>query len=335
MTDKIIEKKYFASIIIPVKNEAVLLPNCLQSLERLIWPKEKLEVIISDGLSSDDTVFIAQKWGAKVVLNKLQTVAPGRNIGFANSKGDLVAFSDGDCVMDENWLKNSLKYFEDKKVAGIGGLSLAPKNESAFGRAVRFFFLLGSFLSGSVYVSDSKKPKEVKSIAGCNAIYRKEALLKVMPTDETLLTCDDVELNYQLIKKGYKILHVPDVIVWHFRRDNPKKLWKQIYRYAIGRLQIGKKHRDAINLVHIVGGLAIPLLILAIVIIFALNSSLFWHLLSLGFLIIILLAIFALIKEKSLRVAINVVLVFLIFILAWSAGFLRELFFPIKKLVGK
>lgn len=328
----------FISIIIPVKNEALLIGNCLKSLKQLNYPQDKLEIIISDGLSADNTVEIAKNYGAKIVKNEAQTVAPGRNVGFQNSKGERIAFSDADCVMDKNWLVNSLKYFEDKAVAGVGGPNINPQNESLFGRAVRFLFLFGSLASGSIYVSDSEKVKIVKNIPGCNAIYRREALEKVMPVDESLLTGDDVEMNYQLINKGYKILYTPDVVVLHYRKDDPKKFWRQIYRYAIGRLQLAKKHKDAINPVHIISGLFIPILfaiIIAIFIVLSLNPALLLFLAGIALGLIVVFTLFISIKEKSLKIVPNVFLAMAIFIFAWSAGFLRELLFPIKKTAGK
>lgn len=325
----------FISIVIPVKNEEALIGKCLKSLEQLNYPKTQLEIIISDGLSTDNTVEIVKDYGAKVVRNEAQTVAPGRNIGFQYSKGDFIAFSDADCVMDKNWLDNALKYFDDESVAGVGGPNLSPENESPFGKAVRFLFLIGSVMSGSVYVTNSKKVKIVKNIPGCNAIYKREALKKVMPTDETLLTCDDTEINHQLINKGYKILYTPDVIVWHYRRDNPKKFWKQIYRYAIGRLQLAKRHKDAVNLIHIISGLAIPIFISLMIFSFILSPIYPLFLISA---ILITLAVFSglsLIKERSLKVVPNVFLATIIFIFAWSSGFLKELVFPIKEVAGK
>ena len=323
------------SIIIPTRNEEALLGQCLESLKQLNYPKTQLEIIISDGLSTDNTVKIAKSYGVKIVSNEAQTVAPGRNIGFRHSRGDFVAFSDADCLMDKNWLNNALKYFrDDKSVAGVGGPNLSPGNESPFGKAVRFLFLFGSFSSGSIYVTNLKKAKSVKNIPGCNAIYKREALGKVMPTDETLLTGDDVEMNYRLIERGYKILYAPDVIVWHYRRDNPKKLWKQIYRYAIGRLQLAKRHKDAINLIHILFGLAIPIFIFLMIFSFILNPV---YPLFLTGAILIALAIFSglsLVKEKSLKVAMSLFLAALIFIFAWSSGFLKEFsrsFLSIKK----
>jgi len=325
----------FVSIIIPVKNEELLIANCLKSLNELNYPKNLYEVIVSDGLSTDNTVKIAKDCGAKVVSNIKQTVAPARNVGFNYSKGDIIAFSDADCVMDKNWLLNALKYFEDESVAGVGGPNLAPENESPFGRAVRFLFLFGSFMSGSVYVSDSQIIKQAISLPGCNAIYRRDALKKIMPTDETLLTCDDVEMNYQILKKGYKLLYTHDVIVWHYRRDNPKKFWRQIYRYSIGRLQLGKKRKDGINLIHAIFGLAIPLFIFLIIFAFILNPVYPLFLMGAALIMTGIFAYLSFVQEKSFKVLLNAFLVMIIFIFAWSSGFLRELLFPIKKAAGK
>ena len=78
----------FVSIIIPVKNEELLIENCLRSLDELNYPKDKYEVIISDGLSTDNTVKIAKNYGAIIVINEKQTVAPARNIGFRYARGE-------------------------------------------------------------------------------------------------------------------------------------------------------------------------------------------------------------------------------------------------------
>lgn len=330
------KKRYpFISIIIPVKNEGLLIGKCLKSLEKLNYPKNKFEVIISDALSTDNTVKIARSYGAKIVRNESQTVAPGRNVGFLRSKGELIAFSDADCIMDKNWLNRAVKYFGNRDVAGIGGPNLAPKNETAFGKAVRFLFLIGSFISDSVHVADLQEVKIVKSIPGCNAIYAKRALEKVMPADETLLTCDDTEINYKLRKKGYKLLYTPDVLVWHYRRDNPKKFWRQIYRYAIGRVQLSRRHKDSINLIHILAGLAMPIFIFLAIFVFILNPIYLLFLMAAILVLMIAFAGLSLIKERSIKVAINILLAILIFIFAWSLGFLKELMFPIKEAAGK
>jgi cellulose synthase/poly-beta-1,6-N-acetylglucosamine synthase-like glycosyltransferase len=318
----------FVSIIIPTRNEEKLLGKCLEGIKQLNYPKEKLEVIISDGMSTDRTTEIAQSFAVKIIKNEKKTVAPARNIAFGIAKGELVAFSDADCFADKDWIINSLKYFKDPVIAGVGGPNLDPINETCFGKAVSLIFSLGSFISGSAQAINSKKLKVVKSLAGSNSIYKKEALVKVMPTDESMLTCDDTEIGYKLKNKGYKLLYAPDVAVLHYRRDNPKKFFKQIYRYAIGRLQLGRKIKGGINLVHVLFGFFLPLFCFSIIL--ALKSEFFFYLFVTVILFLFSFMIFGLMKSRSFKVSLNFILAVLIFLLAWSLGFLKELLVPTK-----
>ena len=319
------------SIIIPVRNEAGLLRNCLESIAELDYPKDRIEVIIADGMSTDDTVNTAKQLGARVVLNEKKTVSPGRNVAFKLAKGEIIAFTDADCIVDKDWIINSLKYFKDDEVACVGGPNLTPSGEGDFGKAVGFVFNQGIFSAGSIHARELKEIKEVRSIPGCNAIYRKDALDKVMPIDETLLTCDDTELNQRLIDKGYKLQYTPDVFVWHYRRPNAKRLFRQMYRYAIGRLQVGKKDRRMINIMHIMVGLALP----AVLALFIFSSMLFMLLLAGYLLLVLIFSIRALQETGSVQVSLLVPVVISIILVAWSTGFMRELTFPLKEVEGR
>ena len=324
------------SIIIPAKNEEKLLQNCLSSLQALDYPKEKLEIIVVDGLSTDHTVDVARDMGAVVLRNEKQTVSPGRNLGFANASGDLIAFTDADCMVDKQWLASSIKYFEKDNVACVGGPNLTPGDESDFGKAVGFVFDQPIFAAGSIHARELKEMKEVSSIPGCNAIYRQEVLAKVMPLDESMLTGDDTLLNRKILDLGYKLLYTPDVSVLHFRRPTPGRLWKQFYRYAIGRLQIGKKDKRLLNPMHVLIGLGLPILLLSALLLL-LNDAKF--LLSIilfaGLLFLLYFSIKGMIRWKSLLVGLQVPLIIILIMTAWSCGFLRELLFPLKRVEGK
>lgn len=318
------------SIIIPVRNEAALLKNCLRSIHDLDYPRDKIEVIIADGMSTDDSAETARQYGAKVVTNEKMTVSPGRNIAFNHSSGEIIAFTDADCVVDANWIKNSLKYFDDANVACVGGPNLTPSNERDFGKAVGFVFNQSIFAAGSIHARKLNEIRAVRSIPGCNAVYRKDALSKVMPIDESLLTCDDTELNQRLIDNGYKLLYTPDVFVWHYRRPNPRRLWKQMYRYAIGRLQVGKRDKRMINIMHIMIGLGLPISLLLLIF-----SPALFLLLVLAYLSILFYSfIVSLAEMSSIRISLYVPIAITIILCAWSAGFVRELVYPYKKTGG-
>ena len=324
------------SIIIPAKNEEKLLRSCLSSLHALDYPKEQLEIIVVDGLSTDHTADVARDMGAIVLRNEKQTVSPGRNLGFENAHGELIAFTDADCIVDKQWLTCSVKYFEKEEVACVGGPNLTPGDESDFGKAVGFVFDQPIFAAGSIHARQLPVVKEVSSIPGCNAIYRQSVLAQVMPLDESMLTADDTLLNMKILDKGYKLLYTPDVIVLHYRRPTPVRLWKQFYRYAIGRLQVGKKDKRLLNPMHILTGLSLPILFLLLLIIVWKGNNLFLLIAVLtGLLFLLYFSIKGVIKWKSISVGLNIPLVIILIMTAWSWGFLHELLFPIKRVEGK
>ncbi|HEY3386362.1 MAG TPA: glycosyltransferase, partial [Saprospiraceae bacterium] len=256
--------------------------------------------------------------------------SPGRNIGFEHAKGDLIAFTDADCIVDKHWLSNSIKYFEkDSTVACVGGPNLTPSDESDFGKAVGFVFDQPIFAAGSIHARELDEVKAVSSIPGCNAIYRQSVLSKVMPLDESMLTGDDTLLNRKILDLGSQLFYTPDVIVFHYRRPTPLRLWRQFYRYAIGRLQVGKKDKRLLNLAHILVGLSLPVGLFAVLLLVWSKSFLALSiLLILAFLFLSYYAVKGMIKWKSIGVGLRVPVVIVLIMSGWSWGFVKEWMFP-------
>lgn len=213
----------------------------------------------------------------------------------------------------------------------MGGPNITPVDETTFARAIGFVFDQAIFSAGSIHGRVLKHLKEVKSIPGCNAIYRRAVLDKVMPMDETLFEAEDYVMNQKIRQLGYRLIYTPDTIVWHYRRSTPRKFFKQMYRYAIGRLLIGKKDLKMINLIHIMAGFGLPILIGLFIFLIYINLLWFIYFLLLISLFLVGYFFLAWLKIKSLKPALFVPYVIVILFSAWSMGFLRELFFPIKE----
>jgi len=320
----------FISIVIPVRNVGKIIGQCLESLKNLDYPKDKYEVIISASPSTDDTEQIVRKYGAIFVSTPKTSVCAGRNEGFKVAQGQIIAFSDADCVMDKNWIKNAVKYFDDPKIGAVGGPNITPQNDTAFAKAVGFVFNQAIFSAGSIHGRILNKTKFVESIPGCNVIYRREALVKVFPMDETIFEGEDFATNFRLRQLGYKLLYTPDTFVLHYRRPTPKKFFKQIYRYAIGRLICGKKDRKMMNAMHILIGLSIPMLLGLGILLTAISLKIFFASFLTAALFLTVYFFFAWLKTKSLRAALWTPITIMILGFSWSLGFLRELFLPIK-----
>lgn len=324
----------FVSIIIPVKNEERILGRCLEAIDRLAYPKDRLEVIVADGLSTDRSREIAEAHGAKVVPNPKQTVVAGRNRGFEVAQGELIAFTDADCVVGPDWLKTGVGAFQmGAAIAGVGGVTRFPEDATAFQKAVNVLFSLAGIAGLTVHLEEVASTRLVNDIPGCNAIYRRSALEKVMPIDERLLTAEDIWMNWLLRQQGFEHVLARHMVLWHHHRTGPRSFLRQMYRYAIGRLQVGKRARPLLRPVHVLAGVSLPLVVAvtALAIVSGHPRALVAMALAAG----AVLALLGLVKTRSLAAGLWTPGVLAIFATCWSVGFLRELMFPLRSADGK
>ncbi len=313
------------SVVIPVKDGAERLPACLESLRRLDWPAHRLEVIVADGRSRDATRDLAAAMGARVVDNPRCLVAAGRNVGFDASRGDVVAFTDDDCTFDPGWLRGAVRQLRDPAIAGVGGPTLVPDDETPFGKAVAVFFRLGVRFAGSVHAETVDAERDVDDLPGCNMIYRREALARVMPAPETLVTAEDVELGFRLRGLGFRLRCAPDVRVWHHKRSTPGRFLRQMKRFAQGRVQLSRRRKGVLRPAHVAAGLALPALGAALVLLAWLRpEALLVAPAALAALWLVLLA-----ATRSVGLSSRAVIAVVGGLAAWSYGFTREWLFPV------
>lgn len=316
----------FISVIIPVKNAQAFLPKCLESLNNLNYPKDKYEVIVSDSDSTDKTREIAVSMGAKLVIADGPSVCSARNSAFKEAKAEIVAFSDADCVMDKDWLIDAVKYFKDESIACVGGPSLTPEDETPFGKACGFIFSYPLFTGGSTYGLIFKRVREVSHNPGCNAIYRRSVLEKVMPVDESFIEGEDVVMNRKIRDLGYKFLYTPDTKVWHYRSSTPKRFWRQNSRYAVGRVLMWRKSRGLINPFHIIVGFSLPLIGTMVILLWFISLPIFFAAIFLGIGFLGFFFLLGWLKTRSLATALNIPLAITFLAVPWSLSFVKEFF---------
>jgi len=228
------------SVIVPVHNEEETIEKSLNSILNLDYPNYEV-IVVNDG-STDGTSPILAKFGNKIKVISTPGIGPAaaRNIASKQARGEYLAFTDGDCLVEKNWLKELLAGFTASEVAGVGGDQLSPDDETEFGKFLNKFMkaigLLGEYLKPfSADLSSSVAVMETEHNPSCNVMYKKEIFFKVGYFLENLWPGEDVELDYRIKKAGFKLLFNPKAIVYHYRPNKLKKFVRMMYHY--GRVQ--------------------------------------------------------------------------------------------------
>lgn len=227
--------KKTASVIIPTKNESKNLGEALESLRNSGIP-QTVELIIVDAHSTDDTVEVALNYRAQVLYEDSGTRAGACNVGLRKCVGNIVIFTDADCLFPKGWIDSILKHFtNDPQIATVGGVDVNPPEVTSYFQ--ESCGLLDELRVGSNrWYGSSLRPR------GCNVAYRKSALLRAGGFDEEFVTGEEIDLQFRLHKLGYKTVFDPSIRVYHKRRPSLSSYCRQFRRFGFGIFQEVKKH---------------------------------------------------------------------------------------------
>jgi glycosyltransferase involved in cell wall biosynthesis len=257
------ESHVMVSVIVPARNEEPHLPALLESLARVEYPRERMEVIVVDHQSTDETSRIARKWGATVISHQGGTIASVRNRGARAAKGDVLAFLDADCTVDALWLSTAVRHFVDPRVGAVGSYHAVPLDPPTWVRTI-----LQKQIEARLPLSDATW------LPSGNMFVRRDVFDSCGGFDESLATCEDVDLSYR-IGQQYRLVADARVRCWH--HGEPRTLW-EVFRKELwrGRDNLLGAIRHGITLSEL------PSLVLPLYFLLALSSLLFGLALSLA-----------------------------------------------------
>lgn len=227
------------SVIVSAKNAQNTIKKCIDSISRLNYGNFEL-VVVNDG-STDNTAKILEAYN-NIKLITTEGIGPSkaRNIAMEQVSGEFIAFTDADCIVDSEWINEMLKGFTAESIAGVGGSQNSPEDESEFGKKVQDFLSVFGFISD--YMKSGQTPKAARHNPSCNVMYRKSILLELGGFLEGLWPGEDVELDYRIRKKGYKLMFNPKAIVLHYRTGNFKGFCRMMFNYGTAQGQLVRKY---------------------------------------------------------------------------------------------
>jgi cellulose synthase/poly-beta-1,6-N-acetylglucosamine synthase-like glycosyltransferase len=228
------------SLIVPAKNEERVIGNCIDSLLKLNYPKNRMEIIVSMDGSTDRTYEICKSYGKKIRLVRStpkHCKAEALNEVLPIAKGEILGIYDADCVVSRNCLKYAMKHFENKNVAGVScALKSSNKNQNIVTRTLS---IETCFIS---YVEHFLQSKGQNSIFfGRNMFIRKAVLNKLGGFDEGTFQ-EDGELNIKMRRAGYRIDFDTKAIAWTEEPSSIRSFIRQRTRWTRGFWRTLKKH---------------------------------------------------------------------------------------------
>ncbi len=250
------------SIIIPVRNTERTLKTTFEYMTNIDYPRDKMELIMADGDSTDTTVEIIKefqknnKWVKFVQVKNCKTPGHARNAALKEVKGEFVLFTDGDCAPNSDWVYEMVKPFKNNEIGGVGGevltLRVQPDNwtesycEQTFFLSPRGRCAIQS--SGMMPTITKAYPHEVNGgdnspfFATANFAVRKTAIDKIGGEFWDEPTGEDVDFSLRILTAGYKLYYSKEAVVKHMHRVSLELFKKQYYGYGYGHPLLINKH---------------------------------------------------------------------------------------------
>jgi len=253
------------SVVIPTYNSEKYLPLCLRSIGEQDYPKDKLEIIIADGGSTDRTLDIAWKFKVnKILHNPLRTGEAGKALGVKVAKNEIVAFIDSDNILDtKDWFKRMVEPFEDEEIVGAEPLYYSYRREDGYitrycaligmndplclflGNYDRYNYLTERWTELDVkqedkgnYLKIELSERAIPTMGANGFLIRRKALDKCSIGDYLF----DVDVIYELVRKGYNkfakvkigIVHVFSDSISTFVKKQRRRIRDYLYYKRLG-----------------------------------------------------------------------------------------------------
>ncbi len=223
-------------VVIVAKNEQRHLGAVLSALAAQENFAEAIKVFVVDNGSTDDTISIAQAHGA-TTIRCAGSLGRCRNTGTAYGAGELVAFLDAHSVPCSNWAASLTTAFE--KHAKLG---------AALGSIQNICERPGTELFAKNSIFSSPERLWQNTISGLNSplpwiptgncMYSRTALEDVDGFNQSLFRCEDTDLSWRVVLKGYQLLYVPDARVEHYDRAGASSYLRKYYNYGAGAAEL-------------------------------------------------------------------------------------------------
>lgn len=254
----------FVTVAMPAYNEEAYIESCLRSVEAQTYPRNRMEILIADGRSTDRTRAIIERMAAedpriRLVDNPDRLQAAGMNHMIRVARGDIIVRMDVHCEYAASYIESCVAVLERTGADNAGGAQRA-KATTLFQKALCAALESPVGVGGARYRSPDEEGYVDTVFLGA---FRRRVFEAVGLYDPRAITNEDAELNQRLIDHGGAVYLSRDIVVHYFPRRSFKALARQYYRYGRGRARTLLKLRKlltvrpALPFLMVLGGLVL------------------------------------------------------------------------------
>jgi succinoglycan biosynthesis protein ExoA len=234
----------FVTVIMPIRNEGSYIDRSLKSVLEQDYPKERMEILVVDGLSADNTVERVQSYQKlnpriKILMNEDKIVASGLNLGIRESRGEIIVRVDGHCEIQPDYVSQCVSLLETNKADAVGG-PIETVGETFIAKGIAAAMSSWFGVGGSSFRTGIDREKEADTVPF--PAYRRQLFEKVGLFDKELVRNQDDEHNYRIREFGGKVLLSPKIRSRYYSRNGFVSLWKQYFQYGYWKVRVMQKH---------------------------------------------------------------------------------------------
>jgi succinoglycan biosynthesis protein ExoA len=240
------------SIIVPCYNEKKHIHLLLDAIYAQTFPRDLMEVLVSDGMSTDGTRELVSDWSSlhqdlrfKLVNNDKQIIPAALNRAIQNASNDVIIRLDAHSHPYPDYVARTVSALEAGVADNVGGLwEIKPGAETWIARSISQAASHPLGVGDALY-RHGKKAAYVETVPFGG--FRRELWVKLGGFDETLLTNEDYEFNSRILKSGGKIWFDPDIRSIYFSRATLGGLVRQYWRYGYWKFKMVNRYPDTIR----------------------------------------------------------------------------------------
>jgi succinoglycan biosynthesis protein ExoA len=237
----------FVSIIVPCYNEETTICQLLDSILAQTYPRAQMELVISDGLSTDRTRAVIAEFQkehadltVRVVENSARTIPSGLNQAIRESRGEIIVRLDAHSMPIPEYVERCVSAHESNKGDNVGGVwEIRPGADTRIAESISFAAAHPLGVGDAMYRLNAKAGAVDTVPFGS---FRRTLIDRIGAFDETLLTNEDYEFNTRVRESGGTVWLDPAIRSVYFSRSTLLKLANQYWRYGFWKLKMLKRY---------------------------------------------------------------------------------------------